>query len=172
MWHDITIFFFCKKGSRKFLFTNPPIIYIYILIYNPFYIVIVSVINIVIIFLTFFLPIKLISIGVRRINFKFKRARNSKISSFLLSSFEFHFSFFLSISLPHLLDPPVHLPIVIVTVKSPSPLEQLTWTIGNLAYRGLLSPGCLPPNRFSPPVFTVDQRPRVVKSRLGYILAI
>lgn len=171
MWHDITIFFFCKKGSRKFLFTNPPIIYIYILIYNPFYIVIVSVINIVIIFLTFSLPIKLISIGVRRINFKFKRARNSKISSFLLSSFEFHFSFFLSISLPHLLDPPVHLPIVIVTVKSPSPLEQLTWTIGNLAYRGLLSPGCLPPNRFSPPVFTV-QRPRVVKSRLGYILAI
>lgn len=168
MWHDITIFFFLN--SRKFLFTNLPIIYI--LIYNSFYIVIVSVINIVIIFLTFFLPIKLISIGVRRINFKFKRARNSKISSCLLSSFEFHFSFFLSISLPHLLDPPVHLPIVIVTVKSPSPLEQLTWTIGNLAYRGLLSPGCLPPNRFSPPVFTVDQRPRVVKSRLGYILAI
>lgn len=69
MWHDITIFFFLN--SRKFLFTNLPIIYI--LIYNSFYIVIVSVINIVIIFLTFFLPIKLISIGVRRINFKFKR---------------------------------------------------------------------------------------------------
>lgn len=150
MWHDITIFFFCKKGSRKFLFTNPPIIYIYILIYNPFYIVIVSVINIVIIFLTFSLPIKLISIGVRRINFKFKRARNSKISSFLLSSFEFHFSFFLSISLPHLLDPPVHLPIVIVTVKSPSPPRAINMDNWQFGLSGAVIPG-LPA---SEPVFT------------------